>query len=91
MNEYNNIDKHELTIKSYSIKSNHDKEGTYSVEIETSAHAIIYPRAVVTFGTNQLISFPVGFQVIDDDNNVLFNYSLNIQQEQTEESQQTNN
>ena len=90
MNEYNNIDKHKLTIKSYSIESNHDKEGTYSVKIETSAHTIIYPRAVVTFGTNQLISFPVGFQVIDDDNNVLFNYSLNLSQEQSEEPQQTN-
>lgn len=86
MNEYNNIDKHELTIKSYSIKSNHDKEGTYSVEIETSAHTIIYPRAVVTFGTNQAIAFPVGFQIVSDDNNVLFNYSLNLQPNTVEET-----
>lgn len=90
MNEYNNTDKHGLTIKSYIIKSNHDKEGTYSVEIETSAHTIIYPRAVVTFGTNQMISFPVSFEVIADDNNVLFNYSLNLKQEQTEEESSSN-
>ena len=87
MNENNNINnnsnKPELVIKSYKIESNHDKEGTYAIEIETSAHTIRYPRAVVAFGINQAIAFPVGVQVITDDGNVLFNYSLNIQPEQS--------
>jgi hypothetical protein len=86
MNENNTSNKPELTIKSYKIVSNHDNEGTCSVTIETSAHTIIYPRAVVTFGTNQAIAFPVGFQIISDDNNVLFNYSLNLQPNTVEET-----
>ena len=86
MNESNTSNKPELTIKSYKIASNHDNERTYSVTIETSAHTIIYPRAVVTFGTSQVIAFPVGFQVIDDSNNVLFNYALNLQHEQSDDS-----
>ena len=89
MNENNNVsnnsNKPELAIKSYKIESNHDKEGTYSVEIETSAHTIRYPRAIVAFGVSQAIAFPVGIQVITDDGNVLFNYSLNIQSEQSEQ------
>lgn len=82
-------DQSNLTIKAYRIESNHDKEGTYSVEIETSAHTIRYPRAVVAFGINQAIAFPVGVQVIADDGNVLFNYSLNIQPEQSEQPDET--
>lgn len=89
MNENNNINnslnKPELKIKSYKIESNHGDENTYSVEIETSAHTIVYPRAIVAFGINQAIAFPVGIQIIDDENNVMFNYSLNIQSEQSEE------
>ena len=93
MNENNNINnnsnKPELVIKSYKIESNHDKEGTYSVEIETSVHTIRYPRAVVAFGVNQAIAFPVGVQVITDDGNVLFNYSLNVQPEQSDRPNET--
>ena len=89
MEENNNTNQSNLIIKTYRIESNHDKEGTYTVEIETSAHTIVYPRAVVTFGTNQAIAFPVGFQVINDDNNVLFNYSLNLQPEQSEHPEET--
>ena len=91
MNENNNTNQPNLVIKSFKIESNHDNEGTYSVAIETSAHTIMYPRVIVTFGASQVIAFPVGFQVVDDDNNVLFTYSLNLQQKQPEESQQTNN
>lgn len=86
MNENNTSNKPELTIKSYKIVSNHDNEGTYSVTIETSAHTITYPRVIVNFGVNQLIAFPVGFQVIDDNINVLFNYTLNLQQEQSDDA-----
>lgn len=89
MSENNGANKPEITIKSYKIESNHDKEGTYSVEIETSAHAIRYPRTVVAFGVNQTIAFPVGIQVIADDGNVLFNYSLNIQPEQSDRPDET--
>lgn len=90
MNENNNTNKIDLVVKSYKIESNHDKEGTYSVEINTSAHTIIYPRAIVVFGTNQTIAFPVGFQIIGDDNSVLFNYSLNLQPEQPKETDSVN-
>ena len=78
-----------LTIKTYRIESNHDKEGTYSVEIETSAHTVKYPRAIVAFGINQAIAFPVGIQVLMDDGNVLFNYSLNVQPEQSDQPDET--
>ena len=92
MDENNNTNKsNNIVIKSYRIESNHDEEGTYSVEINTSAHTVIYPRAIVAFGISQAIIFPIGVQVIDDNNNVLFDFSLNLQQEQAEESQQTNN
>ena len=91
MSENNNTNQPNLAIKSFKIESNHDNEETYSVAIETSAHTIMYPRVIVTFGASQVIAFPVGFQVVDDDNNVLFTYSLNLQQKQPEESQQTNN
>jgi hypothetical protein len=91
MNENNNAIKRDIAINSYKIESNHDEEGTYSVEINTSAHTIIYPKAIVTFGVNKAIAFPVGFQIEDDDDNVLFNYSLNLQQEQQDENQQANN
>lgn len=93
MNENNNINnssnKPELKIKSYKIESNHDEENTYSIEIETSAHTIVYPRAVVAFGINQAIAFPVGVQIIDDENKVMFNYSLNVQPEQSDRSDET--
>ena len=93
MNENNNVSnnssKPELAIKSYKIEFNHDKEGTYSVEIETSAHTIKYPRAIVAFGVSQAIAFPVGIQVITDEDNVLFNYSLNIQSEQPGQPDET--
>ena len=82
MKENNNTEKSELMIKSYKIESNHDKEGTYSVEINTSAHTIVYQRVHVLFAINQAITFPIGFQVVDNDDNVLFNYSLNLQQNQ---------
>lgn len=86
MNENNNTNKPELVIKSYRIESNHDDEGTYSVTIETSAHTIIYPRVIVAFGASQVVAFPVEFQVIGDDNNILFNYSLNLQPNTVEET-----
>jgi len=90
MNENNNTNKSNVVIKSYRIESNHDEEGTYSVEINTSAHTVIYPRAIVAFGISQAIIFPIGVQVTDDNNNVLFNFSLNLQQDQPETPQQTN-
>ena len=88
MNENNDTNKLELTIKSYKIESNHDKDGTYSIEISTSAHTIKYPRAIVAFGANQLIAFPVGFQVLDDNGNVLLNYTLNLDKPNQEEQDQ---
>lgn len=88
MNENNGTNKPEITIKSYKIESNHDKEGTYSIEINTSAHTIVYPRAVINFGINQAIAFPVGIHVLNDDNNVLFNYTLNIDNSSQEEQNQ---
>lgn len=91
MNENNNAIKRDIAIKSYKIEYNHDEEGTYSVEINTSAHTIVYPKAIIAFGANQAIAFPVGFQILDDADSVLFNYSLNLQQEQQDENQQANN
>lgn len=85
MNDNNNANRSELTVKSYKIESNRDNDGTYSVEIETSAHTIVYPKAIVTFGANQAICFPVGFRIVDDKSNVLFNYSLDLRPEDSEE------
>jgi len=78
MNENNNAKQPELSIKSLKISSNRDGSNTYSVEIETSAHTIVYPKTYITFMSNQSIAFPVEVRVLDEDNNALFNYALNL-------------
>ena len=80
-----------LEVKSYKISSNRDNSGTYSVEIETSAHTIVYPKVKVFFGVNQSIAFPVSFHVLDDNGNNLFNYSLDIQNSKTVEAETEEN
>ena len=78
MNENKNTP--ELVVQSYKIESNRDESGTYSIEIETSAHTIVYPKAKVVFGSNQAISFPLGIQILDRNGNVQFNYNLELNQ-----------
>jgi len=78
MNENKNTP--ELVVQSYKIESNRDESGTYSIEIETSAHTIVYPKAKVVFGSNQAISFPFGIQILDRNGNVQFNYNLELNQ-----------
>ena len=81
MNENNiNTTQPDLKVISYKIVSNKDKENTYSIEIETSVHTIVYPKANVVFGATQAIAFPVGIQVLNNEDNILFNYALNLQQ-----------
>ena len=81
MNENNtNTAQADLKVVSYKIVSNKDKENTYSIEIETSAHTIVYPKANIVFGVTQAVAFPVAIQVLNNEDNILFNYSLNLQQ-----------
>lgn len=88
MNDNNtNTTQTDLKVISYKITSNRDKENTYSVEIGTSAHTIVYPKANVVFGVTQAIAFPVEIQVLNNEDNILFNYTLNLQQ--NEESKAT--
>ena len=87
MNDNTNKNQPELKIVSMNISSNRDKEETYSIEIQTSAHTIVYPRVNIKFGANQAIVFPVEYQVMDDKNNILFNYALNLDKPNQETQQ----
>ena len=67
-------------IIEYSIRANGDK--TYRMSIKTDVSTIEYDRARIVFGFNQAqsISFPFAIQVLNNSDEVVMNYSLNIPQ-----------
>lgn len=78
----------ELIVYSYRVTANNDDKNTYTIEIKTSAHTIIYPKALVSFGANQAIAFPVNIQVLDNNGNALFNYGLTANQDEQNQAPQ---
>ena len=78
-----------IEIISYSINTNHD--GTYCLKFETNVHTIVYPRAKIQFGINQSIIFPTGFIALNKNDEPIFNYILNLKENENQNSDQVDN
>jgi len=63
-------------IKSYWIQRNDD--GTFCLDIETKYYSVNYPRVLIGFVSNEMIAFPAQVKVVDEDNNVINNFIINI-------------
>ena len=62
-------------IKSYWIQYDEEND-CYTVDIDTGIYCINYPRAKITFSTSNNMAMPISISVMDDNMNVVNEFSL---------------
>lgn len=70
----------ELKIQSYWLRLEDD--GTYSLEIETNAYTVNYPKVNVQFLMNHVIAFPVKIEALNSDDGVILNWGVPISEQE---------
>lgn len=79
----------EDNIKYYCLDKNAD--GTYMLSIEADGFNITYPHVEVKFISNELISFPSSFRILDDNMNQIGSYGLVTQSTNNKSEESSSN